>query len=242
MMNTAAEPQTDPTAPASTTIIIRWLIRESIGVALVGVILFLSAGTMNWMMGWILVAVTFVWVCANAFILVPRRSPLIAERLGPRKGAKTWDGVIMGIIGAATVGRLVVAGLDLRYGWSTGIPIAAQWIAVPVAVVGYGLVVWAMAINNYFSQFVRIQEERGHQVISGGPYGFVRHPGYLGSILFELSVPVLLASWWALAVAAVIVLLFILRTALEDRTLQAELEGYSEYSRRVHSRILPGIW
>lgn len=241
-MNTEAESNTKPTNSVSTTIIIRWLIREYIGVALVGVILFLAAGTMDWVMGWALVAVTFVWVCANALVLVPRRSPLIAERLGPRKGAKTWDGIIMGIIGIATIGRLVVAGLDLRYGWSTGIPMSAQWIALLVAVLGYGLAVWAMAINNYFSQIVRIQDERGHEVITDGPYSWVRHPGYLGSILFEISVPVMLGSWWSLAVGGSIILLFILRTALEDSTLHKELEGYPEYSRKVRFRVLPGIW
>ena len=241
-MNAEPDSKHNSTEAASNVTIIRWLIRESMGVALVGVILFLSAGTMNWLMGWILVAVTFVWVSATALILVPRRSPLIAERLGPGKGAKSWDGIIMAIIGTATIGRLVVAGLDLRYGWSTGFPIAAQWIAIPIAIMGYGLVVWGMAVNSYFSQIVRIQEERGHQVITDGPYGWVRHPGYLGSILFEISVPAMLGSWWALMVGGCIVLLFILRTSLEDRTLMTELEGYLEYSQQVRFRILPWIW
>jgi protein-S-isoprenylcysteine O-methyltransferase Ste14 len=241
-MNNAIQSETKPTESVSTLIIVRWLIREYIGVALVGVILFLAAGTMNWVMGWALVAVTFVWVSATALILVPRRSPLIAERLGPKRGAKSWDGIIVGLVGTATIGRLVVAGLDQRYDWSTGIPNVAQWIALLIAVLGYFLVVWAMAINNYFSQIVRIQEERGHQVVSDGPYGWVRHPGYLGSILFEISVPVMLGSWWALAIGVGIVLLFIFRTSLEDRTLQKELEGYPEYSQNVKFRILPGIW
>jgi protein-S-isoprenylcysteine O-methyltransferase Ste14 len=241
-MNNDIESATKPTESVSTLIIIRWLIREYIGVALVGVILFLAAGTMDWLMGWALVAVTFVWVCANALVLVPRRSSLIAERLGRMKGAKSWDGVIVSIIGLATVGRLVVAGLDMRHGWSTGIPDVAQWIALLIVSLGYILVVWAMAINSYFSQIVRIQEERGHQVVSDGPYGWVRHPGYLGSILFEISVPVMLGSWWALAIGVGIVLLFILRTSLEDRTLQKELEGYPEYSQNVKYRVLPGIW
>ena len=107
---------------------------------------------------------------------------------------------------------------------------------------GYGFVVWGMAVNSYFSQIVRIQEERGHQVISSGPYRWVRHPGYLGSILFEISVPVMLGSWWALVVGGSIVLLFIMRTALEDKTLQKELEGYSDYSKKVPFRVLPGVW
>ncbi|MFB0515908.1 MAG: isoprenylcysteine carboxylmethyltransferase family protein [Candidatus Neomarinimicrobiota bacterium] len=241
-MNTYSPADTQKPRPVPTLTIVRWVVRECLGVALVGVILFLAAGRMDWVMGWALVAVTFVWVCANALVLIPRRSPLIAERLGPKKGAKTWDTVIMSIVGVVTIVRLVVAGLDLRFGWSTGIPFAIQIAALVIAVLGYALGVWATAVNAFFSQIVRIQEERGHTVVTNGPYRFVRHPGYVGTLLFELTVPVMLGSLWALAVGGLIVLLIVTRTALEDRTLLAELDGYSAYAERVRYRLLPAVW
>ncbi|UCH09586.1 MAG: isoprenylcysteine carboxylmethyltransferase family protein [Fidelibacterota bacterium] len=234
--------ETTTTQPVSKLIIVRWLVREYMGTAITGVILFLAAGRMDWIMGWILVGITAAWVTANAIILIPRSPELLAERLGPRKGGKSWDMIIMMIVAVATIGRLVVAGLDDRFGWSTGIDVPIQVIAAVVAALAYALVTWATGVNAFFSQIVRIQEERGHSVATGGPYRFVRHPGYVGSILFELAVPIMLASWWALALGGLNALLFILRTALEDRTLQAELEGYPEYTRQTRYRLLPGIW
>ena len=164
--------------------------------------------------------ITFAWVSANAILLIPRSPDLLAERLGRMKGAKSWDVIIMSIIAVSTIGRLVVAGLDVRFGWSAGIDLPLQLIAAVVAALGYALLTWATAVNPFFSQIVRIQEERGHRVVAGGPYRFVRHPGYVGTILFEVSVPIMLGSFWALAICGFIALLFIIRTALEDRTLQ----------------------
>ena len=119
---------------------------------------------------------------------------------------------------------------------------AAQLFAWFVCALGYALFVWALASNTYFSQIVRIQSERGHAVVTGGPYRFIRHPGYIGAIVFELAVPIVLASWWALAISILGAFLLILRTVLEDRTLQAELPGYTEYVHRVRYRLVPGVW
>jgi protein-S-isoprenylcysteine O-methyltransferase Ste14 len=105
-----------------------------------------------------------------------------------------------------------------------------------------GLMTWAMAVNNYFSLVVRIQKDRGHTVVTGGPYHYVRHPGYVGGILFQLGTPLLLGSMWALIPAGLTVLLLVVRTALEDRTLLKELEGYQEYAQQTHYRLLPGLW
>jgi protein-S-isoprenylcysteine O-methyltransferase Ste14 len=138
--------------------------------------------------------------------------------------------------------RYIVAGLDQRYGWTSGFPLAAQIMALILCVLGYALFVWATASNTFFSQIVRIQFERGHSVATSGPYRYVRHPAYVGAILFELAVPILLASWWACIASGLNVLLLILRTALEDRTLQVELAGYVDYARQVRYRLLPGIW
>jgi len=228
--------------PETTRTIVRFLAREAMGLLMLAAILFLSAGRLDWVMGWTLIGITFLWASATALVGIFRNPGLLAERLGPRKGAKTWDTVIMGIVGLATIARCIVAGLDVRFGWTTGISLPLQIATLTVAVLAYALVVWATAANAFFSQIFRIQKERGHTVATGGPYRFVRHPGYVGTILFELAVPVMLGSWWALIPGGLSALLFAVRTALEDKTLLNELDGYREYAERTRYRLLPGVW
>ena len=176
-------------------------------------------------------------------IAILRFNPdLMVERLSPPKGAKTWDRAIVSIIRLMELARYILAGLDQRYGWTGGFPLAAQIAALTVCVPSYALFVWAMASNTFFSQIVRIQSDRGHAVAAAGPYRYVRHPGYAGMVLFELAISTLLASWWAIVAGGFCAILLILRTALEDRTLQAELTGYVDYARQVRYRLLPGIW
>jgi protein-S-isoprenylcysteine O-methyltransferase Ste14 len=109
---------------------------------------------------------------------------------------------------------------------------------------GFAMIIgWrVMSVNTYLSRSVRIQEERGHQVITSGPYRFVRHPMYVGALLFVLCIPMVLDSIWAFIPSAVIVILFIIRTALEDRTLIEKLPGYAEYTKRVKYRLIPFVW
>jgi protein-S-isoprenylcysteine O-methyltransferase Ste14 len=166
----------------------------------------------------------------------------MAERLAPPKGAKRWDRAILSCLRLAQLARYILAGLDQRNGWTGGFPLAAQIAGLLVCVLGNAILLWAMVSNSFFSQIVRIQAERGHTVAIGGPYQVVRHPAYVGMILFELAISTLLASWWALAAGGLCASLLILRTALEDRTLRAELGGYEEYARRVRYRLVPGIW
>ena len=120
------------------------------------------------------------------------------------------------------------------------------WFIQAVALVGLalacGLVFWVTAANTYLSRLVRIQEDRGHQVVTTGPYRFVRHPMYAGLVVLIPCLPLFLGSWWALVPAGLIAILFVIRTALEDRTLRAELPGYAEYAQHVRYRLLPGIW
>jgi len=226
----------------NTRLITRYAIRETMGIVVMGVALFWSAGQIGWWPAWASIAVMLAWITATAIVIFRFNPDLLAERLGPRKGAKPWDTAIMSILGLTQLARYIVAGLDQRYGWTGGFPLAAQMAALTVCVLGYALFVWATASNTFFSQIVRIQFERGHTVATGGPYHYVRHPAYAGAILYELAVPVLLASWWALIASGLSAILLILRTALEDRTLQAELTGYVDYARQVRYRLLPGIW
>lgn len=225
-----------------TKLALRYAIRETMGLVGMAVALFWSAGRIDWWPGWAALAVMAGWIIATAIVIFRFNPELLAERLGPRKGAKPWDMAIMSLLGLMQLARYIVAGLDRRYGWTGGIPLAAQIAALVVCALGYALFVWATASNRFFSQIVRVQSERGHTVASGGPYRFVRHPGYLGATVFELAVPILLASWWAAIPSGVGAGLLILRTALEDRTLQVELSGYGDYARRVQHRLLPGIW
>ncbi len=221
----------------------RYLFREVLSLAGMGVALFWAAGRIDWWPAWAALAVMAVWTAATAVIVLHYNRDLLPERLERRKGDKTWDAAIVALLGLVTLVRYIVAGLDERYGWTGDLPVAAELAALALCALGYDvLFVWATAANIFFSRIVRIQSERGHSVVTGGPYRWVRHPAYAGAILYELAVPVLLDSWPALIASGLSVLLLVLRTGFEDRTLQAELSGYTEYARRVRYRLLPGIW
>lgn len=226
----------------NTKLIARYSLRETMGIVIMGVALFWSAGKINWWPAWASLVVMLAWIIAMAIVINHFNPSLLAERLGPRKGAKTWDTAIMSILGLLQLVRCVIAGLDQRNGWTGDFSLPAQLIALVLCTLGYALFVWATASNAFFSQIVRVQQERKHVVVTGGPYQTVRHPGYLGAILSEITLSILLGSWWALLVSGIAAILLVLRTALEDRTLQSELGGYAEYARHVRSRLLPGVW
>jgi protein-S-isoprenylcysteine O-methyltransferase Ste14 len=222
--------------------VIRWSVRETMGVVMLALLLFLAAGTVNWIAGWAMMIVMAGWVIATAIVVIPHYPELLAERVGPRKGAKRWDTVVLSLYGVTMMILWIVAGLDVRYSWSSGIGPAAQIGAMLLVIAGHALVVWATGVNAFFSQVVRIQTERGHTVVSSGPYRYVRHPAYAGAILLVLGAPIMLGSWWALIPGVLCAVLMIVRTALEDRTLQAELPGYVEYTQHTRYRLLPGVW
>jgi len=136
----------------------------------------------------------------------------------------------------------LVAGFDLRYGWQPEVSPLVQGAGVVIVILGYAMALWAMATNRFFSGVVRIQEERGHTVVGHGPYALVRHPGYVGVSLAALGAPLMLGSAWALIPAAATIVVIVVRTAYEDRTLVRDLAGYEAYARRVRYRLLPGVW
>lgn len=222
--------------------IVRYIVRETMGLVVMGIALFWSAGRIDWWPAWASLAVMFAWIIATAVVIFRFNPALLIERLGPRKGAKTWDTAIMSILGLVQLVRYVIAGLDQRYDWTGGFPLAGQVAALAVCALGYALVVWATVSNTFFSQIVRIQHERAHTVVNGGPYRYVRHPAYVGAIFYELAISILLASWWALITSILSTILLILRTALEDRVLLNELNGYTDYARQVRFRLFPGVW
>jgi protein-S-isoprenylcysteine O-methyltransferase Ste14 len=226
----------------STKLLTRYILDAVLGVAGMAVALFWSAGRLDWWPAWVAIAIWLAWFTAMEVATLRFNPALMAERLRPPKEAELWDRFIVSILRLAQLARYILAGLDLRYAWTGDFPMAAQIAGLVVCLLSCALFTWAMASNAYFSQVVRIQAERGHTVATGGPYRYVRHPGYVGMILFELALSTLLASWWALAAGGVCVILLILRTALEDRTLQAKLTGYVDYARLVRYRLVPGIW
>jgi protein-S-isoprenylcysteine O-methyltransferase Ste14 len=222
--------------------VIRWSIRETMGLIMYIPFLFWPAGTWNWPMAWALIVLTAMWIIGTAIVTIPRYPELLAERVGPRKGGKAWDTVILSVIGVMMLAKMLLAGLDIRFGWTGGLPLWADIAGMVAALAGYGLVVWATGSNAYFSQIVRIQTERGHTVVTGGPYQFVRHPAYIGMICVELGTSVMLGSWLAFIPGGVSAVLIILRTVLEDRMLLTELAGYREFAEKTRYRLIPGVW
>lgn len=226
----------------STKLIALYISEQIVSIIAMGVAIFWSAWRIDWWPAWAAIAVWLVWFTATDILMLRLNPELMAERLTPPKGAKAWDKAIMSTFRLTTLVRYILAGLDQRYGWTGDFSSAAQIAALAVCVLSYTLLAWAMFSNTFFSQIVRIQSDRGHAVATAGPYRYVRHPAYVGMILFELAMGILLASWWALIAGGVCAILLILRTALEDRTLQAELSSYADYARQVRYRLLPGIW
>jgi protein-S-isoprenylcysteine O-methyltransferase Ste14 len=225
-----------------TRLLARFAVRETMGVVMMAVALFWPAATLQWWQAWAILVLTSAWIVGTGIVIWRRDPSLLLERLGPRQGAKGWDTALGSVRGLLQIAILVVAGFDHRYGWSADIPVLAMYVALVACTVGYALVVWATASNAFFSSIVRIQTERGHTVVSGGPYRYVRHPAYAGGLLTALFTPVLLGSWWALLLAAIDGFLLILRTGLEDKTLGAELPGYLEYAQHVRHRLIPRAW
>jgi protein-S-isoprenylcysteine O-methyltransferase Ste14 len=168
---------------------------------------------------------------------------MLAERSKVREGTKGWDRFLapaIVIVGTFTV--LVTAGFDNRFGWSSPIHDFLWWLGLIMAFASQMFVLWAMASNPFFAATVRIQSDRGHNVTSSGPYQCIRHPGYAGSLVYTLVVPLVLCSWWTFIPALITIALIIIRTRLEDQTLQTELSGYKEYASRVRCRLMPGVW
>ncbi len=216
---------------------------QVVGSALViGVLLFAAAGTLNWPGAWVYLAVNAAVLGINAIFLFRKNPELINERGKRQENTKPWDRTIVMLFIPAYFGLPILAGLDVRFGWSAQ-PAALLILAgAALVLLGNMVALVAMLANPFFETSVRIQEDRNQQVISSGPYHLVRHPGYVGFAIFFFGAPLALGTWVAAIPALALVVLMVIRTALEDRTLQAELPGYAEYAQRVPYRLLPGIW
>lgn len=202
------------------------------------------SGQWDWWQAWAY-AITGILSFVVSRLIVNRRHPdLIKERARfmNAEDTKPWDKVLAPLLGIGSVLILVVAGLDKHYGWSPASSLTVNLIALFGILLGYGFSSWALIENRFFSGTVRIQTERGHHVVTTGPYRIMRHPGYAGGLFGYLFIPLLLDSLWAFIPAVLLMVVIIVRTALEDKTLQAELPGYKEFAQKTRYRLLPGIW
>lgn len=223
--------------------VLRYVAREYFGVLFIAALLGWTSGRWDWPAAWALVALYFTWVTATVLVLAPKSPELLAERAQrSHANTKSWDKVLLGLFGVETLARYVIAGLDERLHWSPDFSLMPRLAGAVLCALGFAMVLWSMAANQWFSHVVRLQNDRAQQVASGGPYALVRHPGYLGTFGFEVGSGLLLGSWPAVAFGLLGVALLTLRTALEDRALRAELPGYADYAQRVRYRLVPGVW
>jgi protein-S-isoprenylcysteine O-methyltransferase Ste14 len=209
------------------------------------ILLFLGAGRVDWVWGWVF-SVFNVLGWAGLSVVLARENPELLNQRGKRANqlvnTKSWDWAILSIYGLLLVAMYIVAGLDARFTGTTPLSVVMGAGGVVLLMLSFVLLMWAMSVNRFFEGTVRIQASRGQQVVTSGPYHYVRHPGYVAVILQLIATPLVLGSSGAWIPAILGVLLFILRTALEDRTLQSELPGYSAYIGGTPYRLLPGIW
>ncbi len=211
---------------------------------LLGIILVLfgCSGRLDWFTAWVYLAVYTIGYTTNAVILMPRDPSLTDERGRSQERIKGWERVITSLLAVLTFSLLALAGLQVRFSWTSFMPVWARISGFTFLVLGKALTSWALASNRYFTTNVYFQTNRDQVSEGSGPYHFIRHPGYAGLAVSALATPLLLGTGWALIPAAMTVVLFVVYTLLEDRTLLLELDGYDQYSRRVRYRLLPGIW
>jgi protein-S-isoprenylcysteine O-methyltransferase Ste14 len=217
------------------------ILRAVLSPIVIVLLLFLLAGRWDFWQGWVYLGLILLSELLMAAIL-NRNKGLIEERLNPKEGMKTWDKVYFGITTPLYFITIVLGALDARFGWTPVMPFAIYGLSVALYIVGQAIFLWARNANNYFSSVVRIQADRGQTVCKDGPYHYVRHPGYVGGFLFTITVGWILGSWWATIPQVIAALLLVWRTALEDKTLQAELPGYTEYAKETRYRLIPGLW
>jgi len=217
------------------------LVETLLSLVLMAAVLFGAAGRFDWPLAWAFLGANLAFAVLGFAILDPE---LIRERARPGGATLRWDRwlSVTGFVWLFPL-ALLVASLDAgRFGWSPPVPRAVPVLALGVFALGNAFALWAARTNRFFSSFVRIQTERGHRVVTGGPYAFVRHPGYSGGLLAMWVAPLALGSLWGLLPASLGLCFFLARTAREDRFLHEQLPGYREYAERVRWRLIPGVW
>ena len=211
-------------------------------IVILDALLFGAAGRLDWLGAWLLTGLYFLFLLLVAIWMSVKAPGLMEERSRKAGNVKTWDNIIMSIYTVLLFALLITAGLDAgRFRWSV-MPVTLQILGIVLLALS-GYVIWRVtAVNYYLSRYARIQDDRGQKVVAEGPYRFVRHPMYAMIIPFMAGIAFVLGSWWALLPGGLIGVLFVIRTAMEDKMLQQELPGYREYAQKVRYRLFPGIW
>lgn len=198
----------------------------------------------NWWEAWVYGVIAVLGFVISRILAARRNPDLLAERakMLQHEDTKSWDKLLAPLVGLGGGLIPLVAGLDALFGWSTPFSLPVKSVALLVILAGYAWGSYALIENRFFSGVVRIQTERGHHVITGGPYRWMRHPGYAGALLTYLATPFFLDSIWTFFPAIFLTIVLVIRTSLEDKTLQEELPGYRDYAGRVRYRLFPGVW
>ena len=208
------------------------------GILMVGALIFLPAGTLAYLNGWLFVALLFIPILIFGVVLFFKSPELLRRRLDGKEKESSQKGVV-GLSALMFLGGFVVAGLDYRFGWSH-VPTWAVIVASAVLLVAYALYVEVMRENEYLSRTVKVEE--GQKVVSTGLYGIVRHPMYAVTLWLFLSIPIVLGSWYSLICFAHYPIIIIIRLLNEEKLLSRELDGYKEYKKKVKYRLIPFVW
>lgn len=198
----------------------------------------------GWWEAWVYALICIVGFAASRGMAAKRHPDLLAERARfmQHEDTVSWDKILAPLTGLGGGLIPVVAGLDAAFGWSPAFGLPVKVVSLVVILAGYILGSYALIENRYFSGVVRLQIDRGHKVVSSGPYGWVRHPGYTGALLTYLVTPLFLDALWAFVSVVFVIIVLVIRTKLEDETLKERLESYRDYARRVRYRLVPGVW
>jgi protein-S-isoprenylcysteine O-methyltransferase Ste14 len=223
--------------------IAKLLLQTLIWIAAMGALLFVPAGKLHWPAAWVFLGTMAILGIASGLWLAKTDPALLAERMRPmmQKDQPTADKKFMLVFGLVALIWFLAIGLDRRY-QAAHVPMALQALGFLMLVCSTGFILWVMRENSFAAPVIKLQTERGHYVVSSGPYAWVRHPMYSGSVLFFAGAPLLLGSWWGVAMSPLFVLLFAIRAGIEERALIAGLPDYADYKARVRYRLVPGLW
>ena len=223
--------------------IAKLLLQNTFFVVAMGALLFASAGTLHWPGGWAFLATSAVLGPACGLWLAKTDPALLAERmrLTARDEQPAADKKFMLVFAAAALIWFVAMGLDRRL-HASDVPLALQVLGFAMYLLSTGFIMWVFHVNSFAAPVIKVQAVCHHHVISSGPYAWVRHPMHGGVILFFLGAPLLVGSWWGLALAPLFAVLFAVRAGIEERALVAGLPGYADYAGRVRYRLMPGVW
>lgn len=216
---------------------------KSISIFLIFILVtFLAAGTLTYWQGWVFNGLNILFILLTYLLLIDRKD-VIKERLKPGEGIKSWDRLYYMVSTPLFFVMFIVSILDAaRFSWRPTVPFLMMILGIFLYGLGQTILLWAKRTNRFFSSVVRIQHDRNQTVCTDGPYRFIRHPGYLGGLIFTIGTPLLLGSYWGLLPAVLSVIVLIWRTRLEDVTLRKELPGYTLYTTQVKKRLIPYLW